>query len=66
MNESMAEILRFAENLPKFMGWEVRRVSESAYRPDRHWEPFAVTNSSWGVSSQNTIWSRRQKMSNET
>lgn len=60
MEKSMAEVMREAESLPKFRGWEIRGTREENYKPEKNWEPFAVTTSAWGIVTTNAIWCRRE------
>lgn len=60
MNKSMHEIHKEAEALPKPAGWEVKGITEANYKPEPHWEPFAVTASSTMGTRFATIWVKRE------
>ena len=65
MEQSMNEILRNAESLPKFHGYEVRRFTFEGYKPNGDWIPFAITHVSLGIGAgQDYIWCRREKWGN--
>jgi len=62
---NMGEILREADRLPKFHGYEVMRFTFEGYKPSRDWMPFAITHTSIGYGAgQDYIWCRKEKWGN--